>query len=94
MPRVALRWTSTVKKIRGHPKTIWRRSLVDELSDMGLTMGETPDCKRERTDIMACRLFSPNIRGILSLIHLNVCSITITRSGRILISLVTTDLMS
>ena len=57
IPRVALRWTPTGKRSKGCPKTTWRRSIIAELSDMGLTMGEVEviaqDCKRWRNDIVA-----------------------------------------
>ena len=55
IPRVALRWTPTGKKSKGRPKATWRRSIIAELSDMGLTMGETEviaqECKRWRNNI-------------------------------------------
>ena len=41
IPKVALRWTPTGKRNRGRPKTTWRRTITTELSDMGLTMGES-----------------------------------------------------
>ena len=57
IPRVALRWTSTGKRSKGRLKTIWRRYILAELCDMGLTMEEaeviTQCCKRWRNDIVA-----------------------------------------
>ena len=40
IPRVALRWTPTEKRLKGRPNTTWRRSTIAELSDTGLTVGE------------------------------------------------------
>ena len=57
IPRVALKWTPTGKRSKGRPKTTWRRSIIAELSNVGLTMGETEviaqDRKRWRNDIVA-----------------------------------------
>ena len=57
IPKVALRWTPTGKRNRGRPKTIWRRTITTELSDIGLTMGEAQviaqDRHRWRRDIVA-----------------------------------------
>ena len=57
IPRVALRWTPTGKRYTGSPKTTWRKSIISELSNMGLTMGEVEviaqDRKRWRNDIVA-----------------------------------------
>ena len=39
IPKVALRWTPTGKMLKSCPNTTWRRSIIAELSDMGLTMG-------------------------------------------------------
>ena len=38
IPRIALRWTPTGKCSKGSSKTTWRKSIIAELSDMGLTM--------------------------------------------------------
>ena len=44
------------KRSKGRPKTTWRRSVIAELSDMGLTIGEAEviaqDRKRWRNDIV------------------------------------------
>ena len=48
IPKVALRWTLTGKGSKGRPKTTWRRSIIAELSDMGLTMGEAEVIARDR----------------------------------------------
>ena len=57
IPRVATRWTPAEKRSKGRPRTTWRRSIIAELSNMGLTMGEAKviaqDRKRRRNDIMA-----------------------------------------
>ena len=57
IPRVALRWTPTVKTSKGRLNTTWRRSIIAKLSDMGPTMGEAEviaqDIKRWRNDIVA-----------------------------------------
>ena len=34
------------KRSKGRPKTTWRRYIIADLSDMGLTMGDAQDCKR------------------------------------------------
>ena len=45
------------KRSKGRPKTTWRRSIMAELSDMGLIMGEVQviaqDRKRWRNNIVA-----------------------------------------
>ena len=52
-----LRWTHTGKRSKGLPKTTWRRSIIAELSNMGLTMGEAEviaqNRKRWRNDIVS-----------------------------------------
>ena len=57
IPRVALKWTPTGKRSKGRPKTTWRRSIIAELSNMGLTVVEAEviaqDHKRWRNDIVA-----------------------------------------
>ena len=54
IPRVALSWTPTVKRSKGCRKTRWRRSIIAELSDMGLmTLGEAQVIVQE-TDLPAC----------------------------------------
>ena len=57
IPRVALTWTPTGKRSKGRPKTTWRISIIAELSNMGLTMGEAEviaqDRKKWRNDIVA-----------------------------------------
>ena len=49
IPKVALRWTPPGKRSRGRPKTTWRRTVVSELSEMGLTWGEAQHVARDRT---------------------------------------------
>ena len=55
--KVALRWTHTGKISKARPKTTWRRSIIAELSNIGLTMGEAEviaqNRKRWINDIVA-----------------------------------------
>jgi len=57
IPKVALRWTPVGRRKRERPKTTWRRTAEIELSEMGLTLGETQaiakDKTRWRRDIVA-----------------------------------------
>ena len=57
IPMVALRWTPMGKGLNRRPKTTCRRSIITQLSDMGLTMGKVEviveDRKRWRNDIVA-----------------------------------------
>ena len=48
IPKAALRWTPTGKRNRGRPKTTWGRTIKTELSDMGLTMGESQLIAQDR----------------------------------------------
>ena len=48
IPRVTPRWTATRKRSNGRPKTTWRRYITAELSDMGLTIGQTEVIAQDR----------------------------------------------
>jgi hypothetical protein len=48
IPKVALRWTPPGKRKRGRPKTTWRRTVVAELKEMGLTWGEAQAAAQDR----------------------------------------------
>ena len=43
-----LRWTPMERGSKGRPKTTWRRSIIAELSDVGLTMGEAQGIAQDR----------------------------------------------
>ena len=62
IPSLALRWTPTGKRSKGRPKTTWRISIIAELSDMSLTMGEAQvivqDHKRWRNDTVALTIIN------------------------------------
>ena len=49
IPKVALRWTPSGKRKRGWPKTTWRRTVITELEEMGLTLGEAQAKAQDRT---------------------------------------------
>jgi len=48
IPKVALRWTPPGKRRRGRPRTTWRRTIVNELDEMGLTWGEAQHVAQDR----------------------------------------------
>ena len=52
--RVARRWIPTRKRSKGRPKITRRRSIIAELSDMGLTMGETQVIVQDRKKWRHC----------------------------------------
>ena len=49
IPKVALRWTPPGKRKRGRPKTTWRRTVMTELTEMGLTWGEAQHVAQDRS---------------------------------------------
>ena len=49
IPKVALRWTQAGKRKRGRPKTTWRKTVETELSEMGLSWGETQAIAKDET---------------------------------------------
>ena len=46
---VALRWTSHGRRKPGQPKTTWRKAVIAELQDMGLSWGEAQAAAKDRT---------------------------------------------
>ena len=48
IPKVALRWTPPGKRKRGRPKTTWRRTVMTELEEMGVTWGEAQAIAQDR----------------------------------------------
>ena len=49
IPKVAMRWTPWGRRKRGRPKTTWRRTVMKELEEMGLTWGEAQAKARDRS---------------------------------------------
>ena len=49
IPKVAMRWTPSGRRKRGRPKTTWRRTVMKELEEMGLTWGEAQAKARDRS---------------------------------------------
>lgn len=49
IPKTALRWTPPGKRRRGRPKTTWRRTVMAELSEMGLSWGEAQYAAKDRS---------------------------------------------
>ena len=49
IPKTALRWTPPGKRRRGRPKTTWRRTVMAELSEMGLSWGEAQHAAKDRS---------------------------------------------
>ena len=48
IPKISLRWTPPGKRKRGRPKTTWRRTVLTELEEMGLTWGEAQAIAQDR----------------------------------------------
>ena len=48
IPRTALRWTPPGRRKRGRPKTTWRRTVMAELEEAGLTWGEAQCVAQDR----------------------------------------------
>jgi hypothetical protein len=48
IPKVALRWTPPGKRKSGRPKMTWRRTVVAELAEMGLSWGEAQHAAQDR----------------------------------------------
>ena len=48
LPKVALRWTPVGKRKRGRPKNTWRRTVMMELKEMGLTWDGAQAKARDR----------------------------------------------
>ena len=49
IPKVALRWTPPGRRKPGRPKTTWRKTVMAELQDMGLSWGEAQSAAKDRT---------------------------------------------
>ena len=49
IPKVALRWTPPGRRKPGRPKITWRKSVMAELQDMGLSWGEAQAAAKDRT---------------------------------------------
>ena len=51
IPKVALKWTPAHgKRNRGRPKTTWRRTMLTDLKQLGLTIGEAEALTKIATD--------------------------------------------
>lgn len=48
IPKIALRWTPPGKRKRGRPKTTWRRTVMAELTEKGITWGQAQHIARDR----------------------------------------------
>ena len=46
--RVSLRWTPTGKRKRGRPKETWRRTIENEMKELGLTWPELEKRAKDR----------------------------------------------
>ena len=44
-----MRWTPSGRRKRGRPKTIWGRTVLRELEEMGLTQGEAQAKAQDRS---------------------------------------------
>ena len=51
IPKVALRWTPAGKRKRGRPKTTWKKTVENELSEMGFSWGEAQAIVKDKTNI-------------------------------------------
>ena len=49
IPKVAMRWTPSGRRKRGRPKTTWRRTVMKELEEMGLSWGKAQAKVRDRS---------------------------------------------
>ena len=49
IPKVALRWTPSGRRKPGRPKTTWRKTVIPELQDIGLSWGEAQAAAKDRT---------------------------------------------
>ena len=47
--KTALRWTPPGKRKQGQPRMTWRRTVITELKEMGLTMGEAQYTAKDRS---------------------------------------------
>jgi hypothetical protein len=50
IPKTALRWTPQGKRKRGRPKTTWRRTVMSELDELGISWGEAQSRAKDRQD--------------------------------------------
>ncbi|KAK2179398.1 hypothetical protein NP493_493g02015 [Ridgeia piscesae] len=49
IPKGALRWTPPGRRKPGRPKTTWRKTVMAELQDKGLSWGEAQATAKDRT---------------------------------------------
>ena len=49
IPKVAISWTLPGRRKPGRPKTTWRKTVMTELQDMGLSWGEAQAEAKDRT---------------------------------------------
>ena len=49
IPKTALRWTPLGKRKQGRPRTTWRRTVITEVKEMGLTLGEAQHAAKDRS---------------------------------------------
>ena len=49
IPKVALRWTPPGRRKPGQPKTTWRKTVMEELEEIGLSWGEAQTAAKDRT---------------------------------------------
>ena len=49
IPKVAMRWTPSGRRKTGRSKTTWRRTVMKELEEMGLTWGKAQAKARDRS---------------------------------------------
>ena len=50
IPKVVLSWTPPRRRKPGRPKTTWRKTVMAELRDMGLSWGEAQAIAKEETE--------------------------------------------
>ena len=49
IPKIALRGTPPGRRKQGRPRTTWRRTVMAELKEMGLTLGEAQHAAKDRS---------------------------------------------